>query len=188
MYTAGATLKVETSSDNWATATSRLAAATPASDKAGMKTWAAASSGAWRITLAAGTAAQRVYIGDMALGPVWTWPYYASPGLNPYDRELVAEIAADRYGSPIGRSILTEHVAASIACPWITLAQLRDEFAAWWLDAGTNGRPFYFAWNLGTYPDDVLFAYLPDSARQYAPLEPGCYVAEYRIDMEAVAE
>lgn len=183
----GQTVTLESSADNWATATSR-AAITPTSDRAQFKSFVSASAGAWRIRVSAGNGASIPSIAVLAVGARWDCPVDAVPGVDWHHRKPVSKLSRSSTGQPLGRSIAYEEGRFSLAFPWLSKADITGAAASWWAHAGTGGKPFFVAHNEGTYPTDAVLAWCPDSAQFSAPLRSGYLVERFVIDCEAIAE
>jgi hypothetical protein len=177
---------VESSADNWATVTERLAELTPDTDAALWRTWTPATAPAWRITLTAAAGSITPEIGALALGEKLTLPAYAAPGLDFYHRQPIARTAQSETGQPLGRALKYEAKRFRLELPWLDRADIVGVLAAFWSHAKL--RPFFFAHNDGAYPDEAILAWIPDSAAFSAPLEHAYRTALFGIDMEAVAE
>lgn len=183
---------VQSSLDNitWST---MLAAFVPASDKAFLKKLvpspdpAAPCTGRyWRIVIVAPTVAPHIAV--VFLGTMMQFEYPPDAPYVPYTETPVADVERSKNGHILGVST------------YLPALQLQPQFSninRTWLDAylipfwQTHARllkPFFFAWDLDTYPADVFFVSIDDESALETPFSLLSLVDSITLKMRGVRE
>lgn len=186
--TAGLTVTLQKSSDNWATPTD-VDETSPSDDRAVCRFFNSTSATAWRIKVAGGVGDQVAEFGEIALGEMFEMPEYDEGSIGVLDRKMVSDLSANRAGRPLGRSVSRETKSFDIVQRLMARSTATGDFADFWEHAGgTKGLPFFYSWNYGDYPTEALYAWLDDDPEFQAPHMPGALIEQIRFRCHALAE
>jgi hypothetical protein len=184
------TLQSTTDPADWSSPTDHVAVS-PSTDLVHWRTFAQASKGAWRLKLApAAAGSPQLSLGEIAFGDYFELPNYDEGTIDVLDRTMHSELSTTRTNRPLGRSIARETKEFEIVqrLP-ARVGSVQDEFKTFWEHAGgLNGRPFFYAWNQGDYPNEALYAWLSPDASFRAPHLPGNLIDGVRFRCNALAE
>lgn len=185
LYTASATVSVESSPDN-AAWTERLAGFTPSSDKAFLKKFNTASAQFWRIKLV--TAATAVYIAVASLGVKIQFEYPPDTPYAPYAESPEADVARNKNGHILGVSTYSPRLSLAVQFSLVSRSWLDTYFVPFWQNHARLFKPFFFAWDLDTYPADVFFVSIDDDMSLDTPFSILTYVDVLSLKMRGVRE
>lgn len=169
LYTRGATVSVECSSDNFAgDVTAALAPFAVTGNGAIYKTFASLSKRYWRIKIVNLTGA--CYIGIACLGPRLTFDRYPLDGFDPAAEEPVAEDALSTDGQLLGS--VNRHVQRSFSVPFSHLGEswFTSTFKPAWDAHLGRHRPFFFVWDPTGHPTDVALVAVRAGSKLSAPM------------------
>jgi len=185
LYTAGATVSVESSPDN-ATWTERLAGFVPTSDKALLKKFTSASAQYWRIKIV--TAAVAAYVAVAFLGVKIQFDYPPETPYPPYSETPVADVKRNKNGHILGASTYNPMLELTAQFGFVSRTWLDAYFIPFWQNHARLFKPFFFAWDLDTYPADVFFVSIDDKMALETPFSILAYVDAISLTMRGVRE
>lgn len=164
LFTIGAQISVE-SSPTGAVWTNRLAAFTPTSDAALLRTFTSVSAQWWQIKIVAPAGVPQLAIAF--LGVRLTFPAPPDAPYIPMEQDVEEESALSEGGYPLGtaikfKPIRTRPVFSNLARTWVF-----DTFRPVWENYLSDRRCFFWGWDLTTYPNDYVF--LAQHVGKYAP-------------------
>lgn len=203
LFTAGALVSVESSADGIAW-TERLAPFTPGADHACLKTFTLVMARYWRVKIV--TAAIIPYMAVLVLGQRLDFPYPPDAPFSPVSEGPVVASSMSKTGNLLGVDFSYTEVKISISFTLINRSTVFGSALwggflyggeAWgstpclktfWNDHGALCKPFFWAWDLTTYPDDVLFCRFPDEFRLELPVSLLSYIDRIAFTLQAVKE
>lgn len=160
--TAEASVSVESSATGaWAgEQVQRLAPFTPANDKAVLKTFAASSARYWRVKIV--TASVAAQIAECSIGARLEFPYPPDSQFVPVSESIEAQAVQSKSGQRL--EAIVRFVNWTVTPVWSGLSRT-------WLDANVRPfwsswarylYPFYWAWDLNEYPNEILWGAVPE--------------------------
>jgi hypothetical protein len=185
--TAAASVSVESSANgtDW---TERLAAFVPTNDKSILKTFTTASAQYWRVKIVTAAVAPQVAV--CLLGVRMTFPYSPDAPYAPVAESIEASTSRGKTGQFLGATIRFKPY--TISPRWTNNAILRsfldDTIAPWWDSHASNLFPFFWAWDITTYPGDVRFVSIPEKYAYKPSFSVLNYVDTFDLEMEGVKE
>jgi hypothetical protein len=185
LYTAGATVSVESSSDN-VTWTQRLAGFTPTSDKAFMKLFVSASARYWRIKII--TAAIAAQIAVALLGVKIQFEYPPETPYTPYAETAAADVERSKNGHILGVSTYNPVLNLQAQFGLVSRTWLDAYYIPFWQNHARLFKPFFFVWDLDTYSADVFFVSIGDDASLETPFSVLTYTDVLSLKMRGVRE
>lgn len=185
LYTAGATVSVESSPDNsnW---TVRLAEFTPASDKALLKIFTDASAPYWRIKIV--TASMAAQIGVVFLGARMDFPYPPDAPYIPYTEGIEAETSIGKTGHILGSTIKFKPLELTARFSNLTRTWVLNTFKVFWDTHASDLKPFFYAWDIDAYPDMVFFVAVDDGSKYQTPVSILQYIDSIELRMRGAKE
>ena len=183
--TAAAIVSIESSPDNtvW---TERLSDFTPISDKAFMKTFISSSARYWRIKII--TTSIAAQIGVAVLGTKMQFEYPPETPYNPYTETPAAYVERSKNGHILGVSTYNPVLEFRALFSFITRTWLNTYFIPFWQNHARLFKPFFFAWDLDTYPEDVFFVSIDNNMTFETPFSILEYVDTVSLTMRGVRE
>ncbi|MDI9562516.1 MAG: hypothetical protein QM235_15225 [Pseudomonadota bacterium] len=185
LYTAGATVSIESSPDNssW---TVRLAGFTPTSDKAVLKTFTSASAQYWRIKIV--TAAVAAYMAVALLGVKIQFEYPPNTPYVPYAETPAADVERSKNGHILGVATYSPVLRIQPQFSLVSRTWLDTYFIPFWQNYARLFKPFFFVWDLDTYPSDVFFTSIDDDMPLETPFSVLTYVDTLTLKLRGVKE
>ena len=180
--------------------TERVAGFSPASNLGIMKIFTAAAARYWRITIT--TASIQAMLAVVFIGKRTEIPLPPDTPYIPYREKLTAKAAKSKGGNLLGTTLqyaLLEVDAkfSNLDRDWVIgwgqelygahFWAEGGNFKAWWEYARTF-RPFFYAWDLDVYPDQVLYLTAREDSVFQTPLSVLNYVDEVVFQMEGIIE
>ncbi len=169
LYTADADVSIESSDDNvsWS---ERLAAFTPASDKAMMKIFSAASARYWRIKIVTASVAAQLSVAF--LGQRFEFPRYVTASFDPCPEAISAVTSRSKTGNLLG-SIL-DVIMSTITAQFTKLTEswANNTFRPFWDEYLSQLTPFFWAWEITNHPTEVYYGKIPDDFNLSVPYDP----------------
>lgn len=187
LKTANASVSVESSNDNFvANITERLASFTPSSDKAFLKLFTSASDRYWRIKIV--TALVVPYLGVALLGQRLTFPFSTDTPYRPFPESIKRQSSRGKTGHILG--VVNEYYPLKFNSSFSNFerAWVFGDYLTFWKDHGKKGKPFFWAWDLDTFPNDVFFVAVEDDAQFDAELSILQYVDRFSLSMTGISE
>ena len=171
LYTADADVSVEVSADNFAAETIEgLAAFTPTSDRAFLKTFTERNKQYWRIKIV--TAATAAKIGVLLLGSRLDFPRYPAANFDPSPERLNGIAARSKAGHMIGATLKNISHEIRVEFRSLTPTWFDNTFKPVWDAHLSQLKPFFFSWDNENHPADVRFLTMPEKGMLSAPYDP----------------
>jgi hypothetical protein len=190
VFSKNATISVQHFSSNsatdadWATA---LAGFVPTDDYALMKAITPSTDLWWKITIQCST---MVNIACILLGNKLQFPSMPQVPLQPYSIGVEAETNQSKTGHILGsviryRPLGISHRMAPVESnyPWFT-----STYWNFWLNHGSEMKPFLYAMDLDSYPDDVFWTRLADDSAYSLPMEMAGRVEAFTLNLVGMLE
>ncbi len=162
----GSQLSVESSDDGllW---TERLAAFTPSSGKAFLKTFTVASARHWKMRIAApGSVAPQLAVA--LLGVRMTFPHRPEAPFVPAKEEVETVSQRSKAGHLLGYFVKFKPFTVQANFKLLERSWVESVFLPFWEEYASDLHPFLWAWDLSAYPEDVRFVRVV-SGYSYAP-------------------
>lgn len=185
LYTADADVSVECSADNFAAETiEALAAFTPTSDRAFLKTFTERTKRYWRIKIV--TASVAAKIGVLLLGSRLDFPRYPVGNFDPTPEKVNGIAARSKAGHMIGATL--KNVSYSIRADFRALlpSWIDGTFRPLWDSYLSQLTPFFFSWDNENHPTDCRFVTIPEGFTLAMPYDP--YRRSLSLQMEGIKE
>jgi hypothetical protein len=187
LYTVGATISVECSSDNFASdVTVALAGFTVTDNKAVIKTFASKTKQYWRIKLASCSAAP--YLAVALLGARMDFPSPPESPFDPYNEGIEADAPRSVEGNLLESVVRYHPVEITAIFRILTRTWVLSTYRAFWDNHGKLLKPFAWCWDIVTYANLVHYLSLTPDARFSMPVSLKDYVDEIVLPMEGIAE
>lgn len=156
LYSIGATISVESSSDNFsADVNERLAGFAPSSNYALMKTFNTANQRYWRLKIINATEEPRIAV--LLIGDRLDFPYPPITPYAPYSEGIESLTHVGKTGATLGSVIQYHPIIISPRFELLTTAWVFGDLKTFWDSHGKLLKPFFWAWDLVTYPTQVYF-------------------------------
>ena len=190
LFSKNATISVQhfssdsaTDSD-WATA---LAGFTPTDDYALLKPITPSTDLWWKITVECSTLAK---IACILLGNKLQFPAKPQVPLEPYSIGIEAETNNSKTGHILGSILRYRPVQIShkIAPAESNYTWFTSTYWNFWLNHGSEMKPFFYAMDLDAYPDDVFWMRLADDSAYALPMEMSGRVEAFTINLVGALE
>lgn len=183
--TAGATVSVESSPDGsgW---TERLAAFQPSDDTPLMKTFVSATARYWRVKIVTATVTPQVAV--CMLGAGIAFPF---PPVSPFVPKAVrieGESSRSKTGQLLGTVV--RFWPMTIEPEWADIPRewLEEQIEPFWNGYARYLLPFFWAWDLDTYPGDVHFVKVQEDAAFDPSVSILSRYDRFRLPMEGIKE
>jgi hypothetical protein len=150
----GAQVSVE-SSDNGSDWTERLPAFTPSSDKAFLQPFTGATARYWRLWIDSPTSAPSVAV--VILGSRMTFPFPVDAPFAPIKEQVATVGKKSKTGHLLAHHVKYKPFTISARLSYPERTWVDSVFLPFWLDYGSDLHPFFWAWDLDMYPEDVRF-------------------------------
>jgi len=157
-----AAVSVETSSDNisW---TERLSAFAPDSNKGQLKTFPKQTFRYWRVKIVLNTAIPQA--AEIMLGERITFPYPPEVPFTPSATKIEADFNRSKTGQLLGTVVRFKPYTISARWSKLSRTWVDASFRPFWENWASELKPFFWAWDLDTFPSDVRFVMIdPESA------------------------
>lgn len=174
------------SSDNNTDWTERLAPTWASSNRAQCAVFTQATARYWRVKLAAGTAAPS--IGELILGPRLAFEFPADAPYIPFTEKVVATSATGKTGNLLGSVVQFIALDLSARFSHVSRVWALETFLPFWDDHASRLLPFFWAWDLTTFPTHVFFVRMDAGASQAMPLSISTMVDSLVLSMQGVKE
>ena len=183
--TAEADVSVESSNDgsSW---TERLAPFTPTNDKAIMKRFSGVSGAYWRVKIVTASVAPQIAV--CMVGEGIEFPFPPDGPYVPATLSSEAESIKGKTGILLGSIVRFKPYRISPRWSIVARAWVETYFLPFWNDYASNLAPFFYAWDLTTYPADVRFASVPADHSFETPMSVLAYYDSITLPMEGVTE
>ncbi len=190
LFSKNATISVQHfSSDSvtaadWATA---LAGFTPADDYAFLKAITPSTDLWWKITIECSTL---VNIACVFLGEKLQFPAKPQVPVSPYSIGVEADSNRSKAGHLLGSVIRYKPVEIShnISAAESNYTWWSTNYWSFWLNHGSERKPFLYAMDLDAYPNDVFFVRLADDSAYALPMEMSGRVEMFSLRLVGMLE
>ncbi|MBT9169442.1 MAG: hypothetical protein DDT19_02802 [Syntrophomonadaceae bacterium] len=185
LASASATVSVESSADN-ITWTVRLAGFTPSSDKAFLRivNWAIARF--WRIRIV--TATVIPFIAVAVIGSRTEFPFPPDVPYIPYRESIEAETSIGKTGHILGSVIRFKPIEITARFSNLPREWVMNYFIFFWNSHISNLRPFFWAWNIGVYPDMIFYVTVDKTASFETPMSVLPFIDSIELNMRGIME
>lgn len=183
--TAGATVSVESSPDN-STWTNRLAGFVPSTDRAILKTFITQTYRYWRVKIV--TASTAASIAELMLGVRMEFPYPPDSPFIPASLKIEADSNRSKTGQLLGTVV--RYKPYKIAPKWSSLSRswVDATFRPFWEGYASELYPFFWAWDVTTFPSDVRFVTIDPESSMETPVTVLSAYDEVSLEMVGVKE
>ncbi len=185
LYTANATVSVESSPDN-TTWTERLAGFTPPSDKAFLKVFTSASERFWRLKIV--TTSMPPQIAVAMLGVRLTFPYPPDTPYIPYSESVEMDVSRGKTGSILGSVIKFKSIEINARFSNLPRSWVMNNIMPFWDGHASALKPFFYAWDIDNYPEMVFFVSIDDGSKYEMPMSVLQYIDSIELKMRGVKE
>lgn len=172
--------------------TERLAGFTPSDDKAILKTFSSASDLWWRLKMdkavSLDSADDPPYLAVLMIGQLLQFPNAQKAPLVLRDQKPIMEITRARKGQHLATVRSFTELMIDVRIPVPTSSWIDNTFLTFWDNHASQGYPFFFAWDLDTYPDLIYWAVVEENFRFQQPFHTAGLVTEIRLKMRATKE
>jgi hypothetical protein len=183
--TAAAAVSVESSS-NGSSWTERLAAFTPTTDKAILKTFTTESARYWRVKIVTGSVAAQIAV--CLLGERIEFPFPMEAPFTPAGESIEADEAISKTGQLLGTVVRYKPVKINASWKFISRTWFESDFVPFWENWASNLAPFFWGWDLTAYPSAAQFVRV-DGGYEFAPsVSILGYYDDFRFQMTGVKE
>jgi len=173
LYTIGATIYLECSSDNFSgDITEALAGFAPATDKIIYKNFTSQSKRYWRLKITfTGTKSPR--IGILCFGDRITFPYSPEVPFDPTPETVQAESNVSQAGNLLGAVV--DYLEVNPKPQWKDLdpSWINTYFNPFWYDHAYLLTPFFWAWEPGDHVTEVFLVSVKPGFNLGRPYESG---------------
>lgn len=149
---AGCTLEVRASTDNFGASDVLVDSITPSDDDPFVLQFATASYRYWRLRITG--AASMPAMAIAAIGAALELPIWLPRGFDPVGRKINGQTNTNENGQPLGRTIDYEQWRQRITLQRVSWSWVRDTWLPAWR-AHLRSSPFVLAWNTDLYPEDL---------------------------------
>lgn len=179
LFTRGATLEVRGSTDNFVASDVLVASKTPTDNNPFVLLFNSASYRYWRVRLTGATAPSLAIV---AVGARLDMPVYLPPGFDPLGRQVRGLRNRNENGQPLGQSVNFEEWKESLTFKRVAWSWVRSTWVPVWRTA-LRSRPFVFAWDTDSYPDDLKLVTAGDN---YKIPHNNSFVCDLQFDLTGV--
>jgi hypothetical protein len=180
-----AAISVESSSNgtDW---TERLAQFSPSDDKAILRTFTGVLAQYWRVKIVAVGISPQVAI--LLLGERITFPFPPETPYSPLVSMVEAEAPRSKEGIPLGAIVRFKPYTIRPRWNHVARAFVETYFLPFWNDYASNLSPFFWAWDLDVFPNDVRFPSVPADHNLETPVSVLAYYDSIALPMEGTKE
>jgi len=157
---------------------------TPSSDKPILKTFSSVSKRYWRLKLVSSSVAPILAV--FFLGSKLQFPRYISGEFDPGPEEIIATTARSKAGYLLGSVIRHTKITISVDFRNLTDTWIRNSFKPLWDNYLSNLYPFFWAWDIENFPDEVFYAAIPEGFQLSMPYNP--VRRNLHLEMETIKE
>jgi len=180
LFSAGCTVEVRGSTDNFGASDVLVASLTPSSDDPFFISFGSVSYRYWRLRITG--AATMPALAIVAIGARMELPTWLPQPFDPLGRKVDGQSNRNENGHALGRSIDFELWKQSIKLERVTWAWLRDTWLPAWR-AHLRSSPFVFAWETTLYPADLK---LVTASEQFSTPHYSGSTADLQIELSGV--
>lgn len=184
LFSASGAISVESSDDDIAWVTQKTI--TPTSDFAFLKTFTSVSARYWRLKIV--TASIAPYLAVALLGEKLQFEYPQDTPCVPYEEKPVADVERTKDGHIIGVSTYLPMLGIRAQFSNFTRTWIDNNYRPFWQNHARLFKPFFYAWDIDTYPNDIFFVTIDDSMVFGTQFSISSYVDMIALTMRGVRE
>jgi hypothetical protein len=187
LATVGATISVEYSSDNFAAdINTALSGFTVTTDKVIMRTFTQQSAEYWRLKLTGMSAAP--YMAILMIDNMLQFPYPEDAPYTPFKDRIKGETQRSRRGHHLGSAVDYQGIQITANFSNLSRTFIFDTYRPFWDYYASQLKPFFYAADIGTFPDLVFFVKVPDDETFGPPMSKSELVDRITLNMEGLKE
>jgi hypothetical protein len=203
-FTSAAQVEVQ-SSDDGVSWTLRLAAFSPYSDRAQLRTFTQVQARHWKVIVSDPTAIP--YLACLFVGQRIDFPFPPETPFTPYQEGVEVESRRSKSGNLLGTTVRYGLLEIDAVFRLIDREEVYGDSGEWgkflwgsswggnnipfryfWEVHGCLMKMFFWAWDPGTFPDEVFYVKFRDDYRFATPLSVLAYVDSLTLGMEGIKE
>lgn len=152
LWTAGCTLEIRGSTDNFVGSNVLVSSITPTSNASILLQFGSVSYRYWRVRITG--AATMPNLAIAAIGAALVLPGYLDPSFDPTGRKVVGVTNRNANGQPLGKIIEYTEQQRTVTLRHVSWQWIRATFLPAWR-AHLRSTPFVFAWNTALDPTNL---------------------------------
>lgn len=152
LFTAGCTIQLRGSTDNFSASDVLVDTVTPASNAAFVRHFVSVSYRYWRLRVTGAATMPSIKIA--AIGEAFDVPVYMSSGFDPVGRDPRGLLNRSEEGHPLGRTVQWEEWSQGLQFDWVTWAWLRSDWEPAW-ESHLRDLPFIFQWDATGHASEI---------------------------------
>ena len=184
--TVQADISVE-SSDDGDTWTEALEPFTPTSDIAILKVFPSVAARYWRVVIDPALDTLP-YIAVLVLGSRLTFPVPMDAPFKPIEEGMESGSKRSKAGHLLAHYVKYKPYSISPRFSYLDRNWLESVFLPFWLNYASDLHPFFWGWDLGSYPDDVRFVRFKAEYTYKPEVTVLGYYDSLDLDLEGVRE
>ncbi|MBU1864249.1 MAG: hypothetical protein KKH94_11340 [Candidatus Omnitrophica bacterium] len=142
----------------------------PTTNKAILKTFILATKQYWRLKIVTTAIAPELAV--LFVGSKLEIPRYVLGSFDPGPETIHAESARSKAGHLLGANIRYIEHNISVSFQNLTDAFVRNNFKPIWDEYISQLKPFFWAWNIEGFPNDIYYVSIPDNFSLSVPYNP----------------
>lgn len=170
LFTAGCTIELRGSTDNFAASNVLVDTVTPSSDASFARHFVSVSYRYWRFRITG--AATMPTLAIASVGVAFDIPMYLTSGFDPLGRDPMGVLNRSETGQPLGRTVQWERWEQRLSFETLTWAWLRSDWLVAW-EAHLRDDPFIFQWDQSGHASEIYLVTV--SGGFDTPHNPGSY-------------
>lgn len=171
LYTVGATVSVECSSDNFSSDTTvALTGFQPTNNKVIYKNFTSISKRYWRLKIALGSS-QSPRVGICCIGNKFAFPYGVTPPYDPTGQKVHAEANSSQSGNLLGAVIAYTEMNIKPQWNYLDPTWIKNNFDTFWETHASQHKPFFWAWDIGDHNDEIFLVSITQEYSLSRPYE-----------------
>ncbi|MBT9169610.1 MAG: hypothetical protein DDT19_02972 [Syntrophomonadaceae bacterium] len=183
---ANATVSVESSVDN-ITWTTRIAGFTPSSNRAFLRIFfPPVTERHWRIRIVTATVPPILAI--IYLGHRILFPFPPDTPYIPYRESIEAESSIGKTGYILGSVVRFKPIQIFVRFSNLTRTWIMENFIFFWDNYASNLRPFFWAWDITTFPNMVFFVTIDKESSFEMPTSILPFIDSIELNMKGIME
>lgn len=140
----------------------------------------------WQIVISSAVAAPE--IGIIMIGNKLEFPFTPTTPYTPSEEGIVVSSLINKNGHTLGNDISYFHVNTQITFTDLLRSWIETYFEPFYHNYGKKLAPFFYAWDLTSAPNHILFATLSPDMVYSTPLKISNYVENLNLILKALNE
>lgn len=174
------TLQVSDDNTNW----TDVITFSPSNDKSILKTFTQQTKRYWRLKIVSSISAAQLAV--LFIGSKLQFPRYISGDFDPSPENPVATTARSKAGYLLGSIIRHTKITISVNFRNLTDTWIRNSFKSVWDTYLSQLKPFFWAWDIENFPDEIFYAAIPEGFALSIPYNP--VRRNLHLEMETIKE